>query len=97
MNGRSYAPMSKKQAAAPVAKSPIATRAAARLSPWERAIAIKTQVASITRQAHFTKPPTSGDKDALTACIESGFKRDYHLTLSDSLPLVAGCQSEREL
>jgi len=39
----------------PVANSPMATSAAARLSPWERTIAIKTQMASIVTQAHFTK------------------------------------------
>jgi len=47
--------MSRKQAAAPVAKSPMAMSAAARSSPWEKAIAINTQKAWITRQAHFRK------------------------------------------
>ena len=37
------------------------------------------------------------DEDALTACVESGFKRDRHLTLCDLLALTAGRQSERKL
>src|SRR5262249_30182462 len=30
------------------------------------------------------------DEDALTACVESGFERDRHLTLCDLLALTAG-------
>jgi hypothetical protein len=38
----------------------------------------------------------AADEDALTACVESGFKRNRHLTLCDLLALTAGRQSERE-
>src|SRR5262249_26105531 len=37
------------------------------------------------------------DEDALTACVESSFECDRHLTLCDPLALIAGRQSEREL
>jgi hypothetical protein len=37
------------------------------------------------------------NKDALAACLESGFKRDHHLTLCDPLAWVARRQSESEL
>src|SRR5262249_23539996 len=37
------------------------------------------------------------DEDALAACVESGFKRDRHLTLCDPLARTAGRQREREL
>src|SRR5271169_3607963 len=55
VNGRSCAKIKNTDAATPVAKSPIVTAAASRLSLWTMAIAISAQAACKKRADHLTK------------------------------------------
>src|SRR5271169_937672 len=55
VNGRSCAKIKNTDAATPVAKSPIATAAASRLSLWTMAIAISAQAACKNRADYLTK------------------------------------------
>ena len=74
----------------------MATSAAARVSPWERAMPIKTQMA--TTQAHFTKLTDERlTRMRWRRASRADSQRDRHLTLCDPLALAAGRQSQREL
>src|SRR6202011_4010749 len=88
LNGRSWLAISSTDTATPVAKIPIATAAAARLSLWTMAIAISVQPACANRQAHLIQ---------FTARVQCIFERRHDFTLRRDLPFALGRQRKGQL